>query len=212
MLGLITLPPALQSALAPLHTPCAVQAFLDSMPYIGEDRNRSALAVVQDHQCHCLDGGLLGALALWQLGFPPLLVDLIPEPGTDDDHVLAIYEVDGCLGAVAKSNFGGLRYREPVYRSLRELVMSYFEPFFNIERQRTLRAFTRPLNLARFDALRWWEDEGNTAVVCQALYARKGIPVITPAQVSRLTPLDDRSFETNMLGVNLDGLYKGHKG
>ena len=100
----------------------AIFDYLDSLPYIGEDLNRPPLRVMQDRQCHCLDGGFLAALALRRLGHPPLVIDLVPEPGTDDDHVLALYRVDGCWGAVAKSNYTALRYREPVYRSLRTRV------------------------------------------------------------------------------------------
>src|SRR5688572_30420143 len=77
-----------------LDTPFAVQEYLDSMPYIGEERDRSPLNVMLDGQCHCLDGGFLAALALWQIGFKPLLIDIVPEPGKDDDHVLALYQIE----------------------------------------------------------------------------------------------------------------------
>ncbi len=191
-----------------LDTPAAVQAYLDSLPYIGEDLNRPPLRVMQDRQCHCLDGGLLAALALRRLGFPPLLIDLVPEPGTDDDHVLALFRVNGYWGAVAKSNYSGLRYREPVHRSLRELVMTYFEVFFNLERLRTLRGYTRPFNLAQFDRLRWLDDQAGADRVIERFYARPAIPVLTPAQVAALTLLDERSFQTNLYGVNLKETYK----
>ncbi|MBI4928582.1 MAG: hypothetical protein HY835_12510 [Anaerolineae bacterium] len=195
-----------------LTTPLEIQAYLDSLPYIGEDRNRAPLQVMQDRQCHCLDGGMLAALALSHIGFPPLLLDLVPEPFTDDDHVLAIFNIDGCYGAVAKSNFAGLRYREPVYRSLRELVMSYFEVFFNVDGLKTLRGYMRPFNLARYNHLPWQVDEQAAEQVNTIFYARKMIPVINPAQISRLSRLDERSYRTNMIGVNMDGLYKGPSG
>ncbi len=191
------------------QSPCDIQAYLDSIPYVGEDRNRSPLQVMQDRQCHCLDGGMLGALALSYLGFPPLLVDLVPEPGTDDDHVLAIYKVEGHYGAVAKSNFSALRFREPVYASLRELVMTYFDVFFNVDGLKTLRGYTRPLNLSAFDRYGWQTSEEGAAVVTRRLYSLKPIPVVTPSMVKRLSPMDERAYRTNMLGVNMDGLYKG---
>ena len=125
-----------------LTSPANIQAFLDTIPYSAEDANRSPLRVLQERQAHCLDGGLFAAAALRQLGHPPLIVDLLPDPGTDDDHVLAIFRRNGCFGAVAKSNFAGLRYREPVYRSLRNLVMSYFEVYFNVRGEKTLRSYT----------------------------------------------------------------------
>lgn len=194
-----------------LKSPCAIQAYLDSLPYIGEERDRSPLQVMQDRQCHCLDGGLFAALALSQIGYPARIIDLVPEPYTDDDHVLAIFQVEGFYGAVAKSNFSPLRFREPVFRSLRELVMSYFEVFFNIDRLKTLRGYTRPLNLSTYDRYHWQTREDGVAVVTKRLYTMKPVPVVNQAQVARLSLIDERSFHTNMAGVNLDGLYKGPK-
>src|SRR3990172_9278269 len=138
-----------------LTSPLKIQNYLDSLPYVGEDLNRSPLRVIRDRQCHCLDGGLLAAMALRQLGHSARIIDLVPEPDIDYDHVLAIFQVNGLYGAIAKSNFVGLRYREPVYRSLRELVMTYFDVFYNVDGLKTLRAYTRPLNLSAYDRLDW---------------------------------------------------------
>lgn len=191
-----------------LTSPLTIQIYLDSLPYVGEDLNRSPLRVMRDRQCHCLDGGILAALALRRLGYPPLILDLVPEPNTDDDHVLAIFSQNGCYGAVAKSNFVGLRYREPVYRSLRELVMSYFEQFYNIDGIKTLRGYTRPLNLSRFDRFDWATRETGVENIVKALYRRRHISVIDSTQVASLSPVDRRSYESGMLGVNVEGLYK----
>ncbi len=149
----------LRKQLLQLKTPFAIQEYLDDMPYIGEERDRSPLQVMLDRQCHCLDGGFLAALLLWRIGQRPLLIDLVPEPGKDDDHVLALYQVDGCWGALAKSNFVNLGFREPVYRNLRELVMSYFEHYVNVHQEKTLRGYTRPLDASRHTHLNWaWEE------------------------------------------------------
>ena len=94
---------------------------------------------------------MLAAAMLRRIGFPPLLLNMFPEPGTDDEHLLAVFRQHGVWGAVAKSNLVGLRFREPVYRTLRELVMSYFEPYYNVARKKTLRSYTRPLDLSAFD-------------------------------------------------------------
>ena len=126
-----------------LTTPFRIQQFLDTVQYPSDDRNRSVLNVLRERKAHCLDGGLFGAAALRWLGYPALIVDLLPEPNTDDDHILAIYRVDGHWGAVAKSNFVGLKFREPIHRNLRELVLSYFNDYFNTEGQKTLRGYTR---------------------------------------------------------------------
>lgn len=202
------LDPESREKILAIKNPFQVQALLDGMPYVGEERNRSPLQVMQDHQCHCLDGGLLGALLLNLIGFPPRIIDLVPQPNTDDDHVLAIYQIDGFYGAVAKSNFSGLRFREPVYRTLRELAMSYFEVFFNIAGEKTLRAYTRPLNLMAFDRINWSTHEQGVSVVTQRLYSLKPIPLINAVQAARLSKMDERSYHTNMLGVNLEGLFK----
>ncbi|MHB8114366.1 MAG: hypothetical protein ACYDHA_13030 [Bellilinea sp.] len=195
-----------------LKTPPDIQLYLDSLPYIGEELNRSPLRVMRDRQCHCLDGALLAALALEQLGFAARIIDLVPEPGTDDDHVLAIFQINDYYGAVAKSNFVGLRYREPIYRSLRELAMSYFEVFFNIKRQKTLRAYTRPLNLAHYDRFDWQATETGVEKVVHALYSLKPVALVDAAQIAGLSLVDKRSYEAGMLGTNLGGLYKPAQG
>jgi hypothetical protein len=204
------LDPANRTIFSSLKTPIAVQEFLDSVPYVGEDLNRTPLRVMQDRQCHCLDGGMLAALALQRLGFPPLLVDLVPVPGIDDDHVLAVYQVNGLWGCVAKSNFTGLRYRDPVFRSIRELVMAYFEVFYNIDGIKTLRGYTRPLNLNRFNRFDWQTVQSGTDRVVKRLYTLKPVPVVPEAAIPLIAMLDKRSYDVGFIGVNMDGLYKPH--
>jgi hypothetical protein len=193
-----------------LQTPLQIQAYLDNLPYVGEDLNRTPLRVMQDRQCHCLDGGMLAALALRAIGFPPLLVDLVPVPGIDDDHVLAVFRQKGLWGAVAKSNFTGLRYRDPVYRSLRELIMSYFEVFYNVDGIKTLRGYTRPINLARFDRLNWQTSQAGVDELVARLYRLKPVAVVPPDSIPLIANLDRRSLEVGFIGVNRDGLYKPH--
>ena len=191
-----------------LDHPSKIQAFLDEITYSAEDSNRSPLNVLHDRQAHCLDGALFAAAALRRLGFPPLVIDMYPDPGMDDDHVLAIFMVDSCYGAVAKSNFVGLRYREPVYRGLRELVMSYFEDFFNVDGVKTLRTYTRPLNLKTFDRLGWeWSNAGVDAIEKRLLGLAR-IPLLKPAVAAHLSPIDPLSYKAGMLNVNYAGLYK----
>jgi hypothetical protein len=193
-----------------LDSPVKIQEFLDSLPYVGEDLNRTPLRVMQDRQCHCLDGGMLAALALSQLGFPALLVDLVPVAGIDDDHVLAVFRVNKLWGCVAKSNFTGLRYRDPVYRSIRELVMSYFEVFYNIDGIKTLRGYTRPLNLKLYDRFAWQTEQDGTDRVVKRLYSLKPIPVVPEKSIPLIAKLDQRSHQIGFIGVNMDGLYKPH--
>ncbi len=191
-----------------LDSPIKIQAFLDETPYSPEDADRCPVSVLRDRLAHCLDGGLFAAAALRRLGYPPLVVDLLPEPGTDDDHVLAIYRVGGCFGAVAKSNFVGLRYREPVYRSLRELVMSYFSDFFNVNGAKTLRYYTAPLDLRSLDALEWMSQDRGAEAVERHFSKLRRYPLLSAQAAAALSPVDELSYRAGMLNVNTAGLYK----
>jgi hypothetical protein len=194
--------------LASLVTPAAIQAFLDSILYSPDNFNRSPQRVLRERKAHCLDGAVFAAMGLRRLGYPPLLLDMFPDPGTDDDHVLALYRIDDRYGALAKSNFSGLRMREPVYRNLRELVMSYFEDFFNMNGQKTLRTYTPVLHLTSLDRFDWMDSDAGVDAIEQKLLSMHRIPLINPQMAARLSPVDQRSFQAGMLGVNQAGLYQ----
>ena len=201
------LPNPLRSVFRGLKSPVAVQEYLDSLPYKAEELDRSPLRVMTDGQAHCLDGGIFAALALWRIGFRPLILDLVPAPGMDDDHVLALFQVDGLWGAVAKSNYVNLRYREPIYRSLRELAMTYFEHYYDLQRRKTLRAYTRPLDLALFKDASWmWSEEGIKKVT-KRLYSLKPIPLISEASAARLSLADERSYKAGTYGTDFSWAY-----
>jgi hypothetical protein len=191
-----------------LNSPYQIQQFLDNLPYIGEKLNRPPLRVLRDRQCHCQDGAIFAALALRNLGFPSILVDLVPDPDLDEDHTLAIYKVNKKYGAIAKSNFVGLRFREPVYHSLRELAMSYFEVFYNINGEKTLRGYTLPLNLSIFDRYEWATQQGGIDRIVDRFCKRKSLPLIDESIIPVLSRVDRRSYEAGMLGSDFDGLYK----
>jgi hypothetical protein len=194
-----------------LDAPARIQAFLDEIQYPATDRNRCPLNVLRDRQGHCLDGALFAAAALRQLGHAPLLVDIFPEPGMDDDHVLAIFKLNGRYGALAKSNFVSLRYREPVYHSLLELVMSYFDGFFNVDGFRTLRSYTRPLKLAAYDRTGWmWSDSGADAIEKRLLQLYR-YPLLTPEMAANLVKVDPLTYQAGTLATNPAGLYKPRK-
>jgi hypothetical protein len=198
----------LRAAFLRLDAPFAIQEYLDSMPYIGEKRDRSPLNVMLDGQCHCLDGGFLAALALWRIGFKPLLVDIVPDPGMDDDHVLALYQVDGRWGAVAKSNYVNLGFREPVYKNLRELVMTYFEHYASVHQQKTLRGYTRPLDASRYTHLNWaWDESGANTLYYRHFYGRKTIPLITKRMAGRLNRITDRVYAAETIYTNLSEAF-----
>ncbi len=190
-----------------LNSPLKIQEFLWQLPYSSDDCYRSPRTVIRDRTAHCFDGALFAAAALRRIGFPPLLVDMLPND-RDDDHVIAIFRVRSCLGAVAKSNFAGLTYREPIYRSLREVVMSYFEQFFNAAGEKTLRAYTAPVNLERFDGIHWMGDDSQLDQVADALDRARKVKLLTRSMIRRLAPVDGRSLRAGLTGSNPDGLFK----
>jgi len=195
-----------RAALRRLDSPLKIQAYLDSLRYPADDFNRSPLRVMTDGLANCFDGALFAAFALWRLGHPPRIVDMFAD--NDDDHLLALFKVRGAWGAVAKSNYVGLRFRDPVYHSLRELVMSYFEPFYNTLGEKTLRSYTRPISLRQFDRLGWVTEESALEVVAEHTEKAPRIPVLTTAMVRELSPVDARSYKAGRLGVVEAGLFR----
>lgn len=175
-----------------LKDPYGIQRLLDSMPYHLADTAWSPSVALRENVAHCFEGAMLAAAALRVLGFKPLVFDL--EAERDTDHVVAIYRTRGHWGALAKSNFTGCRYREPVYRSLRELAMSYFEVYFNMRGERTLRTFSRPVDLSRFDSMQWMTTEKPLWFVAEYLFTISHYPLLRPGMARRLHRLDARSF------------------
>lgn len=190
-----------------LTGPAAIQAFLDSIPYSTDEFYRCPLRVLRDRTAHCFDGAMFAAAALRRIGYPPLILDILSN-GRDDEHLLALFKVDGCWGAVAKSNFVGLRFREPVYRTLRELVMSYFEQYYNLEREKTLRGYTGPLNLKRFDRLNWMAADETMELVAQRTEEIRRVMLIDAEMEKRLSPVDERSYQAGLTGSDPNGIYK----
>jgi hypothetical protein len=192
------LTPANVRTLRALKTPKLIQQFIDGLTYQYADTAGSPQRTLRERKGHCLEGALVAAAALRLHGHPPLLMDL--EGVRDDDHVLAIYRERGLWGSIAKSNFAGLRSRKPVYRTLRELAMSYFEHYYNLRGEHTLRAYSRPVNLARLDGKQWMTSEEDVWCVPELLIAARHFP-IAPDKVMRALPrLDRRSFEAGMHG------------
>ena len=175
-----------------LKTPHGIQKFLDVMPYHLADTGWSPRVVLRENTSHCFEGAMFAAAALRANGYLPLVIDL--EAEHDTDHVIAVYRQHGHWGALAKSNYAGCRYREPVYRTLRELALSYFEVYFNLRRERSLRTFSRPVNLARFDHLQWMTTEKPLWFVAEYLFTIQHFNLLRPGMAKRLHRLDDRSF------------------
>jgi len=193
--------------LASLNSPVKIQLFLNELAYSTEPIYRSPLRVLRERVAHCFDGGMFAAAALSRLDFLPLVVDLIPND-RDDEHLLAVYKIDGYWGAVAKSNFAGLRFREPIFRSLREMVMSYFEQYYNINYEKTLRGYTIPLNLKKFDQYEWMIKDKPLDLIAQRLDEIRKFNILTPAMIARLAAVDERSYQAGLSGSNPAGLYQ----
>ena len=187
-------------ALRGLGDPAGIQRALDAMPYHLAGTAWSPRRVLRERTAHCLEGAIFAAAALRVLGFPPLLLDL--EAVQDTDHVIAVFRLRGHWGAIAKSNFSGLRYREPVHRSLRELVMSYFDGYINLRGERTLRAFSRPVNLARFDRTRpgWAVADGDLWWIPEHLLEIRHTRLLSPAMIRALSRVDRRALAAGLVG------------
>lgn len=182
-----------------LNTPAKIQAFVDALAYQYADTAGSPHRVLRERSGHCLEGALLAAAALRVNGHRPLLMDL--EAVRDDDHVVALYRQHGLWGGIAKSNYAGLRFRAPVHRTLRELAISYFDSYFNLRGERTLRSYSVPVNLARLDRQNWMTSEEEVWCVAEALIAARHYPLF-PERVARILPrLDRRSFEAGTHGT-----------
>ena len=186
-----------------LTTPEKIQRFLDEDIGYNKEKGgatcRGPRRVLRDRIAHCMEGALFGAAALRVQGWEPLLLDL--EAVRDDDHVLAIFQQRGCWGAIAKSNYTGLRFREPVYRSLRELAMSYFEHYYNPRGEKTLRGYSRPVNLRRFDPIHWMTAEEDLWPIPEYLVGISHSRLLTPAVERRLNRMDARLMAAGRVGA-----------
>lgn len=189
-----------------LDRPIKIQRWLNRLGYDPEYATSSPRLVMKDKKANCFEGALFAAAALRELGHRPLLVDI--RSWNDDDHVIAVFRERGYWGAVAKSNYTVLRFREPVYRSVRELVMSYFDVYFNPIGQKTMRSYSRPLDLSRFDRRRWMTSNEDLGYIGDSLDDAPHIRVLTPAMVRALNPVDPDLVRAGLLGSKKSGLFK----
>jgi hypothetical protein len=197
------------AVLKKLDRPIKIQRWLNRIAYDPEYATSSPRLVMRDRKANCFEGALFAAAALRELGHRPLLVDI--RSWNDDDHVIAVFRERGHWGAVAKSNFTVLRFREPVYRSVRELVMSYFDVYFNAIGQKTMRSYSRPLDLARFDRRDWTTTKDDLGYIGDALDDALHFRVLTPVMVRALNPADSDLVRAGLLGSKRSGLFRPKK-
>jgi hypothetical protein len=197
--------PGLRSELRSLKTPWKIQGFLDAIPYSTETIYRCPRRVLEDRRAHCVDGALLAGAALRRLGHRALVSWI--SPVNDDGHMVALFRRGKWWGAVAKSNVVGLRYREPVYASLRELMMSYFNDYWNTSGERTMRGYTRAMDLSHFDRSRWETEDAGLGRILDVELDRLPIVKVVPRGL-RLAPMDERSVRAGLLGADPAGLFE----
>jgi hypothetical protein len=189
-----------------LSTPRKVLDYLDALDYDWAGKScRSPRRVLRERTVQCMDGALFAAAALRSQGRPPLILDL--EAKNDTDHVMALFRDRGCWGAVGRSNYSGLRYREPIYRTLRELVLSLFEEYMNLRREKTLRRYSGPVHLGRFDRRGWMTAEEDLRYIPLYLVDVRHYRLLKPREARGLSTADRRQFESTLVGREEDARF-----
>ena len=186
-----------ERTLRELDTPKKIQDFLNRTPAnfdYGKDTCMSPRQVLKKNKCHCIEGAILAALALRFQGRKPLIVDLTATDN-DDDHVIAVFQENGFWGAITKTNHGVLRYREPIYRSIRELVMSFFHEYFDDKGRKNLRSYSNPVDLSRFDNLNWTTSEEDVWFIPDFLIKVKHYKILNRKQIQNLRKADKIEIE-----------------
>lgn len=185
-----------------LSTPAKIQDYVNALRFriIGSNETCLSPRLVMKHkEAQCVEGAIFAAAALRFHGFRPLILDLVATKH-DADHVVALFQVDGFWGAISKTNHGVLRYREPIYRTIRELVMSYFHEYFlQSNRKKTLRSYSRPLDLSRFDDRLWETNSEDVWFIPEHLLTIAHAPILTKSQIAHLRPADP--IETSMTDI-----------
>lgn len=194
-----------------LSSPAKIQDFLDSLKYNTDNLVRSPRFVIKTKMAHCFDGALFAACALKFHAEKTALVALYAN-GNDDDHVIATFRRRGYWGAIAKSNYVPLRWRDPVYKTLRELVMSYFEGYFTLDGVRTMRAFSHPLDIRKIKDPSWCITDGDLDSIGKQIDKRGKIQLL-PNWMDKswlkkeIRLADERSIKGASIGLDLKGIF-----
>ena len=175
-----------------LSTPYRIQAYLNATPInheIGGETVLSVREVIRQRRAHCIEGAMFAACALWVNGDPPLVMHLDCDL-SDYPHVIALFRRHGAWGAISKTNGAPLRYRDPIYRSLRELALSYFHEYSNRRGHKTLRSYSVPFDLRRLDPEEWVTNTKSCWKTHDRLVALRHFQLINKRQERLLTPRD----------------------
>ena len=196
---------AMATRLAGLRTPERIQDFVSQLRWNYQSDGPTALSVVEvlrHGHAHCIEGAFVAACALWLNGDPPLLIDLGAARG-DVDHVMALFRRGRSWGAISKSNSPFLRYRDPIYRSLRELAISFFPQYVKL-RRKTLRTYSIPVDLRRHDPELWVTRRGFCHEMVDVLTGAKHFDILPADSQASLRPIDEIEARANTLRDYLD--------
>lgn len=192
-----------------LDSPKRIQRYLQKIGYNLEENGETCSSprrVLREKEANCIEAAIFAAAALRFHGHPPLIVDLTSVH--DDDHVIAVFNAFGHWGSIAKSKYTGLGYREPIYRTIRDLVLSYFEDYFNFRGEKTLRAYSRPVNLARFDKVNWMTTEENLFCISDYLNRISHSTLMTRGMTNNLSRVTSISKEAGELWMMRTGILR----
>ncbi|MEK6884950.1 MAG: hypothetical protein AABY22_35290 [Nanoarchaeota archaeon] len=187
--------------LSKLNRPSKIQDFIDDLETNFENQGETCMSpkkVLNNNKAHCMEGAMLAAAALRVNGYPPLVVDMTAYK-KDFDHVIAVFKEEGHWGAISKTNHAVLKYRDPIFRSVRELVISYFNEYFLNDGNKTLRSYTRPINLSRFDKFNWMASDEDIWFIPEFLATTKHIELLTRKQIKNLRKSDPIEIEAGKI-------------
>ena len=187
--------------LVKLNTPRKIQDFLVYFPQNFEpegDTARSVKSALNANSAHCVEGAMIAAMALWLQGHPPLLIDLCAHQ--DMDHVIAPFRQNGKWGAISKTNYACLRWRDPIYLSIRELVMSYFHEYAKGPRK-TLRSYSQPFDLRKISPTLWINNPKDCWELTTLISEVKHTKIITNREAKTLRPRDAVEIKTDKINV-----------
>ena len=198
-------------------TPADVQALLDALPYNTDDLVRCPADAIKAGKVHCFDGALLACACLKAMKYKEYGI-IYFNADNDDGHCIVAFRAKegsgGGWGAIGKSNFSGIRYRDCVYPSIEILAWSYFDGYFNYVKERTMRSYTKPISIEKIMSrkenkhLNWELDADAVQVIENELYASKEITMVAKSQAKKcLTLVDERSAKAGMLGLDVRGCY-----
>lgn len=186
---------------ARLNTPAKIQDYLNTIPANFERGGETCMAVrrmLREKRAHCLEGALFAAAVLWYHGHEPLILDLKCKKGEDLDHIVTLFKVNGHWGALSKTNHAVLRYREPIYRTVRELALSYFHEYFTNKGVKTLRSYSRPFHL-KSCGIDWLTSEEDLWDLSDAIDNSPHYDIVTSIPRSRLRKADKIEIEAGKL-------------